>query len=225
MPGQFPCRPVRRSGSLGPSSMQIFRLMVFILAVALSGCSKQGDAPNVEAPRNTTTSVEVKSSPASAPALNAKVALPSITLGVTNVSDGLTLVNEVGDGATSVSNIEGVPCRMIERVGGLPPVYMYFRIDPTRAVSRAGIIVAVDYFDDTSGSISIDYDSSDEFSKNPAYTRIPTRVDLKNDKRWHLAAFMLEKPRFERGMHDGGDFRIALSGSHLFVRAVQLVQE
>jgi hypothetical protein len=82
----------------------------------------------------------------------------------------------------------------------------------------------VEYFDATSGSISIDYDSFNELSKNSACTRVPTRVELKNDMRWHKAVFILEKPRFEKGLHDGGDFRIALTGSHLFVRSVSVVQ-
>ena len=137
----------------------------------------------------------------------------------------MTLVNETGDGATQVANLEGVPCRLIQRVEGSPPVYMYFRLEPDRKIRPAEVLVTVEYFDDAAGSISIDYDSFDEFSKNPGYTRIPTRVELKNDKRWHKAAFILEKPRFEKGMHDGGDFRIALTGSHLFVRAVRVTQE
>jgi hypothetical protein len=154
-----------------------------------------------------------------------QVTSASITLGVPVESDRMTLVNEAGDGATEAAEIDGVPCRLIQRQPALPPVYMYFRLDSGLKFRPAEVLVTVEYFDATSGSMSIDYDSFDELSQNPAYTRIPTRVELKNGKRWHKAAFLLEKPRFEQGQHDGGDFRIALTGSHLFVRSVKVVQE
>ena len=97
-------------------------------------------------------------------------------------------------------------------------------VGPGPEVSSPEVLVTVQYFDATSGSMSIGYDSFDEVSKNPSYTRVPTRVELKKDMRWHKAVFVLEKPRFEKGLHDGGDFRIALTGSHLFVRSVSVVQ-
>lgn len=212
--------------------MKDFRITLSSLVLAslgfaaLGGCSRQSEPARASAsPDAKELAVASERNDATEiPARPAKVTSASIRLGVTVESDRMSLVNEAGDGATEAAEIDGVPCRLIQRQPGLPPVYMYFRLDPSLKFHPAEALVTVEYFDATSGSMSIDYDSFDELSNNPAYTRISTRVELKNDKRWHKAVFLLEKPRFQKGQHDGGDFRIALTGSHLFVRAVSIVQ-
>lgn len=161
----------------------------------------------------------------SAPPRVGRTKVATITLGQKAESNHMVLVNQTGDGATTATEIEGLPCHVITSEPGLPPAYFYFQLDSRLNLRQAPVLVAVDYFDATSGTISIDYDSFDEKSRNQAYTRSATRVELRKDNRWHKAVFLLEYPRFQQGMHDGGDFRIALSGSRLFVRSVVVTRE
>ena len=153
------------------------------------------------------------------------VTVASITLGAKLKSSGLALVNLNGDGACEVAQVDDVSCHLIRRSPGQPPSYLYFQLAEGTNLRASEVLVMVEYFDATSGEIAVDYDSADELSRNPGYTRVPTRVALNNDNRWHKGVFVLRQPRFQRTQHDGGDFRVALSGAQLYVRSVQLMQQ
>jgi len=186
-------------GAMTAQRVKLFHLIMAALAfVVVGGCSGK-------------------------PALVRGATSASIILGTNVQPDRLTLVNLEGDGATTATEIDGVPCHLLQRAKGGPPMYMYLRLDSSLKIRPTEVLVTVEYFDATSGMFMIDYDSLDEEIKGT--TRARTRVDLKNDKRWHKAAFLLENPRFEKRQHDGGDFRIALTGEQMFVRSVKLVQD
>lgn len=211
------------SNRLKTQLLSVGLVAISLLWGASVGCSKRGEsAPAPVNPVAPTNASIAAVGDAKAPSGGV---IASIRLGTAVLGDGLKLVNEGGDGATEAADVDGVTCRLIQRQSSAPPVYMYFQIDAGRRAPTNAVRVMVDYFDATTGSMSIDYDSADELSRNPAYHRSATRVDLKNDKRWHTAAFILEWPRFEKGQHDGGDFRIALTGSLLFVKSVKVIHD
>ena len=138
----------------------------------------------------------------------------------------MALVNQSGDGATVPSQIRGYSCHELRRYPGRPELYIYFQLAPSlKVIPTNDVLVTVDYFDAAPGYFVMDYDSFSEAKSSGAYTRTRTRVDLKADQRWHRAAFVLERPRFEQRQNDGADFRLAVIGPRLAVRSISLAQE
>ena len=201
-------------------------LLAAMVLASCFGCSKKPSTAEESSPSQAGSGSPVpeSSKKASSTTPVGAVTVASITLGVKQQSNGLTLVNLNGDGACEVAEVEGVSCHLIRRQPGQPPSYLYFQLAEGAKLRASEALVMVEYFDATSGEIAVDYDSADEFSRNPGYTRVPTRVALNNDNRWHKGVFVLRQPRFQRTQHDGGDFRVALSGQQLYVRSVQLMQ-
>jgi hypothetical protein len=142
----------------------------------------------------------------------------SVQLGATNRAEGLVqLENE--DGITVAANADG---RNGRRVTSRGPKYMYFSIDESfKKPDPAEFVLSVDYFDGSSGTISVEYDGSDESAPfNGAYSPSPDVARLTGAKQWKTAAFKLREARLLNSQNRGADFRLVISSTDVVVGGI-----
>lgn len=148
----------------------------------------------------------------------------STTLEAANEANGLTQF-EFADGATAAAQVGGQPCR-----GVVPTVhggrYIYFRIDDSFKWADSMLVdVAVEYFDQGSGSFRLEYDGPDPNAPfNGAYSSSATGVTLGNTGQWKSGRFRLTGARFLNSQNGGADFRLAVQADTLYVRKVTVTR-
>ncbi len=135
-------------------------------------------------------------------------------LGAANTANGLQLVEVSGDGQTTVTSVAGRTARVL--TGSPTSLYMYMRVDDDYADQvEAGLnaIVEVVYFDTGSGSLGIQYDSTD----TPYKAAQP--VVIQNSGEWRTARFYLDDAFFGNSQNGAADFR--LTGSNIPIDRVR----
>ncbi len=152
------------------------------------------------------------------------VKLVSITLQQTNLESGLYQF-DLADGATSPTNVAGRPCRAVAATG-YPGRYIYFRVDDSFKWSTAmRADVQVDYFDSPAGTFWLEFDGSDLSAPfQGSYSPSAQTVSLTGSGTWRSALFSLTGAKFLNSQNGGADFRIALSGTQLFVCQVKVIR-
>lgn len=103
--------------------------------------------------------------------------------------------------------------------------YLYFRVADEFAAAAAGAFeVSVEFLDSGRGRITLHYDSHDRNAAlDGAYKPTPS-LERRGSGRWLTARFTLPDARLSNRQNGGADFRIALQGNELQVRAVRLVR-
>ncbi|MBI4979581.1 MAG: hypothetical protein HZC28_19035 [Spirochaetes bacterium] len=133
-------------------------------------------------------------------------------------SKGLSLTLETDEGKNSVvtrADREGWLCSP----GSAKGKYMYFKVtdDSCRNGASPSVQLTVEYFDEGTGEMRIEYDSLDE-AKLPGAFKPETIATCANTKTWKTAKIGIKDARFG-GRCNGSDFRISLSAAAACVLA------
>jgi hypothetical protein len=140
------------------------------------------------------------------------------------LGQGLAHAHLERDGLTTVTNVQGVPCRLMSVRH--PKGYLYFSIDPTfkdhRDLSR--VKIEVDYFDGFHGELGVlglQYDSKEsQDGLGLAYEQTYPSVPLTGSERWLKATFHVLRGTFQNSQNAKSDFRLWASPPQLFVSRV-----
>jgi hypothetical protein len=141
-------------------------------------------------------------------------ALPGTAQGLAPVSNG--------DGEFTIVDREGMRCWLA--TSRRPPSYFYLSVDDDfRPRPGSALEIELEYFDDGSGEIALDYDSTDVRAPvGGAYKRHPHILHRSNTLQWQQARFQLADGRFLHSQNNGADFRFYYSGDGLLIRAVRV---
>src|SRR5262249_18801182 len=117
----------------------------------------------------------------------------AIVLGEQEKRHGLTLVETEKDGFTTITNVNGGPCRQLSPRDGREG-FIYFIIDPTfKDADVTNVRVAVEYFDSGDGKFTVQYDASTHLkTANASYTPTSKSVRLKGSNTWQTVQFCLQ---------------------------------
>jgi hypothetical protein len=143
-----------------------------------------------------------------------------VTLATETREDGLKSV-ENDDGMTTPVTLGNRSARRNAAKGGR---YMYFIVDESfKSSDPANFLLAVEYCDESAGTLFVDFDGSDEQAAfSGAYTRSKESVKLMGDHQWKTAQFRLNAARFLNGQNRGADFRLVFDVPQIAVASVKL---
>lgn len=145
----------------------------------------------------------------------------SVTLGATNTDDGLSQLEEAGDGVTEAVTVGGESAR--ETVQVVPAdLNMYFQLAPGVAFDgNFQTTFTVDYYDTGTNTWVLEYDSNDTGATlDGAYTLAAT-VTNGDTNQWKTLTVSVDNARFDNRENGGADFRIN-SPSPVTIHAVTL---
>jgi hypothetical protein len=113
----------------------------------------------------------------------------------------------VGDGKTVTATIDGRQGRR-----NLDPdedFYMYFAVADWFAFegNQSNLYVTIDYFDGTSGALTLQYDSSAGTARADCYKPCAS-IEMKGSKIWKRHTFHLTDAYFGNRQNHGADLRI-----------------
>ncbi len=163
----------------------------------------------------------------------------SVTLVLAKESpeDGLRHLAAEPDGRTSLTNLDGVACRHLNRVGRSSG-FFYFTISPS--FKRAGLsnaLCTVEYFCPTRGNFRLQYDGT-EFDTHRPYKSViaeegtPVRLGGNNDharmpvaNSWEITTFPITEAIFANSQNGGADFRLEFLPPDVFIRRVTLTRQ
>jgi hypothetical protein len=163
----------------------------------------------------------------------------SVTIAVGNESpeDGLRHLSAEADGRTSLTNLDGIACRHLNRAGKSSG-FFYFTISPS--FKRAGLsnaLCQVEYLCPTRGHFRLQYDGM-EFDTHRPYRSVtdeggvPVRLGGNNDhtrvsavNSWETATFRITDAVFANSQNGGADFRLEFLPPDVFMRRVTLTRE
>lgn len=161
----------------------------------------------------------------------------SIVMASESPEDGLRHLAAEPDGRTALTNLDGVACRHLNRVGKSSG-FFYFTISPS--FKRGGLsnaICEVEYLCPTRGNFRLQYDGM-EFDTHRPYKSVideggtPVRLGGNNDhsrvpavNSWETATFRITDALFDNSQNGGADFRLEFLPPDIFVRRVKLTRE
>jgi hypothetical protein len=150
--------------------------------------------------------------------------LLSIDLDITNREAGL-IQRELADGATTVTNYEGSPCRVFAQTQ-YAGRYLYVKVEESfKWAPTMNVQVTVEFFDLGAGTLRLQYDGSDPQAPfQGAYTSSPETVALSGSRTWRKAVFTLKDARFLNLQNGGTDFRLESSRTGVGIRRIQMVR-
>ncbi|MHC4671502.1 MAG: fibronectin type III domain-containing protein [Planctomycetota bacterium] len=149
----------------------------------------------------------------------------SIDLGTTDDEQGLKRV-VVGDGDTQPVNIGDRDAR--RNVDPATDYYFYFNADDLYVYqgSRPDLYVTIDYYNTGSGSLGLQYDSSDNAPFPNDIYKNGGIVDLTGSNEWKQYFFHVTDVYFSNRQNGGADFRIAkYNGGFIYLDKVEVVEE
>jgi hypothetical protein len=152
----------------------------------------------------------------------------SVDLGNPDVIQGLMPI-QVSDGDTTPTTVDGRVCRT--NVDPATDRYFYFALDPALNGTKPELFVTVDYHDSGSGSLMLQYDSTDSAPfPNDIYKNAPPAA-FAGSGTWKSHTFHLTDARFAHRQNGGADFRVTrsqvepLALDTVTVRDVGIVQQ
>jgi len=137
---------------------------------------------------------------------------------------GLRLLRQE-DGEFEVTDDSGAPC-IRTRPGVAAGRYLYFDVaDPYYYDQRGTLTVRITYLDSGGTPIAIDYDSTDATGTlADRYKRLPQTLARHDTGQWLTATVKLPGARCANRENGGADFRLAIDGPELLVRAVEVTK-
>jgi hypothetical protein len=141
------------------------------------------------------------------------------------VGQGLAHAHLERDGLTTLTNVQGVACRLMNSHRH-PKSYAYFSIDPQfkQQHDLSRVTIEVEYFDGFQGQLGVfgvQYDSKGaEDGLGSAYQQTYPSVPLRGSEQWKKATFRLYRATFQNSQNAKSDFRLWASPPELFVRRV-----
>jgi hypothetical protein len=169
----------------------------------------------------------------------------TIALGQEKSTDGLRHLIEERDGQTVATNLNGEPCRYLNRMQeGRPYGSFYFQISPSfksRALKNPRIeveyISEVEYLGGITQGLRLQYDGREGglpvrylpvLAEGAAVMRYPTGADygrIPSAGTWRTATFHLTNAVFQNSQKGGADFRIEVVPPEIYIRRVTLICE
>lgn len=139
-----------------------------------------------------------------------------VKLATKNEGSGLSQ-SENPDGATQPEEKDGKKCRMLipNQLGGNR--YLYFKTEPPFSAGKK-IEIEIEYFDEGSGTVKLQYDSAEGPWKESAET-----IELEGSKGWKKFTFKISDADFKKRCN-GCDFRFDYPGD-LCVAAVRVMNK
>ena len=137
-----------------------------------------------------------------------------VLFGKTNESNGIRLVDAVGDGLTELATVDGQECRMAQTnaEGSNGSSYIYFAVDESfKRTPMMNARVEIEYKAIGSGNLQFQYDSP-----NTAYATSPETVLLEKSTEWKTASFTLKDARLANSQNGQADFRFLLFNTGRF---------
>lgn len=163
----------------------------------------------------------------------------TVELGREGRDDGLKHLDRVNDGRTTIEDLNGIPCRYLNRMPeGRTHGYLYFAIHPDfkeRPLKAARI--EVEYFVTNGCFLRLQYDAIDGDITKP-YKGLPahggttvkngtssgmTRVQGSNA--WQKATFYVADGAFKNSQSGRADFRLEVIPPEIYVRRVTVTRE
>lgn len=133
--------------------------------------------------------------------------------------DGLELLSASWDGLYEVTSVGGVyAVRGIPGEGGEGIYYLYFKADETmlhKPPKGTEITLKVEYYDDETGNINLQYRDWD--TQSVIWTTTPW-IEMGGTKEWKTYEFAMESALFAQDFTNDSDFRLCLFESNAYVR-------
>lgn len=163
----------------------------------------------------------------------------NIALGKRVEERGLYLVTTLTNSVLSETRVGPDTCRSLTIKHGTTG-YIAFRLDPRfKAAGLTNVAVTVEYFDDTFGDFTIEYDGFDRqipdrsekgelrFAKyhHGEYTGATNAITLERSQKWQASTIHLPDVRFENSQDGNADFRLKISGRRFLLRSVSVCVE
>ena len=135
-------------------------------------------------------------------------------------SSGIRRACKSGDGFFTTVERNGVDCWEVPKKGS----YLYFSAsDAFRQKTGSALEIQVEYLDIGTGTIGLDYDSSDKRSPfGEAYEHHFTFVHCTNSGQWRREKFHLSNARFRGSENCQTDFRFYNGGDDMIIRSVRV---
>ncbi|MHC4671963.1 MAG: immunoglobulin domain-containing protein [Planctomycetota bacterium] len=131
-----------------------------------------------------------------------------IDLGAPDTADGMTNI-QVADGDTTPANIGGKECRT--NVEPATDNYFYFGIDQLYEGTEPEAYITIEYYDTGTGSLVLQYDSSDPAPFPDDIYKNGGSVALTGSNTWKPHTYHVTDAYFGDRQNGGADFRIAQS--------------
>lgn len=142
-------------------------------------------------------------------------------IGVPDSTNGLTPVYQ-GDGRFTTVDREGRHCWLV--AASRPGIANYFYVAvPDVFRPKVGQTLEIDlpYFDEGSGTVELDYDSTDiGQTLGGAYKRSPYVLHRQNSRQWKLARFYVNDAGFGHSENNSSDFRFQSDDDDLLISSV-----
>jgi len=131
-----------------------------------------------------------------------------VDLGNTDDENGLYRSTDTFDGDTTPTTIGGRDCRT--NTDPNSDFYMYYNIEDTWAYqgSRSEVFVTIEYYDAGTGSLNLQYDSSDPAPFPQDIYKSGGSVTLSNTNTWTTHTYQITDAYFSNRQNGGADFRI-----------------
>ena len=158
----------------------------------------------------------------------------TLRLGEESPQDGLRHLFEEPDGRTTITNLDGVLCRSMQRPGRNNG-FLYFTLSPTfKAAGLTNARCEVEYFTRRFTTLRLQYDAV-EFERHRPYKTAQaedgqavnfgdggrfSRVMPSNG--WQTATFLLRDGVFQNSQNGGADMRLEVAPPDIFVRRVTI---
>jgi hypothetical protein len=138
--------------------------------------------------------------------------------------EGLRLIRQE-DGVFEVGEQDGTAC-VRTRPGVSAGRYLYFDVaDPYYYDQRGALTVRVTYWDAGRTALGVEYDSTDTTGTlADRYKRVPQVIDRDDSGGWRTVTVKLPGARCANRQNGGADFRLAVEGTELVVRAVEVTK-
>jgi hypothetical protein len=142
-----------------------------------------------------------------------------------NSSNGLRVSEDCTneDGSFTVVDRDGVRCWEVSKKG----FYLYFSSSyEFRQKAVNALAIQVEYLDIGTGTIALDYDSTDQRAAfHGAYENSPTVIHCTNSGQWRKTRFHLPNTRFHGSENCQTDFRFYNGGDDMIIHSVQVWPE
>jgi hypothetical protein len=162
----------------------------------------------------------------------------TVLLGAEKLGDGLRHVDDVGDGRTVVTNVNGVPSRYLNRLNSRNPLgALYFEICPSfKAGGLSEALIEVEYLTPSNNAFRLQYDGEQNGRRSSyvsvlpiAWPNQPNRLRYLNRNAymisptnwvWSTATFQVANALFRNSQNGDSDFRLEVTPSEIYVRRV-----
>jgi hypothetical protein len=162
----------------------------------------------------------------------------SIALGQEKPEDGLRHLFDESDGRTTVTNLEGILCRHLNRVGKAWG-YLYFEVSPSfKLAGLTNARVDVEYLTRRNNYFRLQFNGIEDGTNRNYLPVLPTGASVMRWPggieharipvvgAWAVATFQLTNANFRNGQNGGADFRLEVaSPPEIYVRRVTVTRE